>query len=151
MLQDCLFRAYRGLAGFERGSNFKAWIFRIMTNTFISDQRRETRGPRIHSLDGLPDPEASSVAQPAVSAAEWGAIYSALVEDEVKIALDDLPEEFRAPLLLSSLGGLRYKEIAAALDLPIGTVMSRLFRARQRMRESLRDYASARGLSVHAA
>ena len=71
-----------------------------------------------------------------------------MVDDEVKRALDELPDEFRLPLLLSSLGGLRYKEVAAALDLPLGTVMSRLFRARQKLRRALRDYAADRGIEV---
>lgn len=151
LLQESIFRAYRSISGFQPGTNFKAWMFRILTNTFISRKRSEKRAPIL-----MPELEAVDESAGAEGMAEelydaetdWNAVYSHHVEDEVKAALDELPEEFRAPLLLSSLGGMRYKEIAGALDVPIGTVMSRLFRARQRLRRILRDYAQERGIQV---
>ncbi len=84
----------------------------------------------------------------APHAADWDRVYPALVDDDVKRALDDLPEEYRLPLLLSSMGELSYKEMAAALSVPIGTIMSRIFRGRARLRESLRAYAEQRGIHV---
>ena len=148
LLQEGLYKSFRGLAGFERGTHFKAWVFRIVTNAWISRQRREQRRPLTLELDAVA--EVADVAGEEVYDAEtnWGAVYLEVVDDEVKRALDELPDEFRLPLLLSSLGGLRYKEVAAALDLPLGTVMSRLFRARQKLRRALRDYAADRGIEV---
>jgi RNA polymerase sigma-70 factor (ECF subfamily) len=154
LVQESLYRAFRGLAGFERGTNFKAWIFRIVTNTFISRKRSAARAPALLDIEGV----AAAEAEPASSAAledelidastDWRRVYAEHVEDDVKRAIDDLPEEFRIPLLLSGLGGLRYQEIADAIHVPIGTVMSRLFRARQRLKRALRVYAAGRGIDV---
>lgn len=155
LLQDALYRAYRGLGGFERGTNFKAWMFRIITNAFISRRRSDARAPRLVDLDAVdpgaePAPDqAEALREELVDATtDWRRVYAEHVDDDVKQALDELPLEFRLPLLLSGLGGLRYQEIADVLRIPIGTVMSRLFRARQRLRRALRDYALARGIAV---
>lgn len=158
LLQESMYRAYRGLDGFERGTNFKAWMFRILTNTFISRRRSDARAPQLVDIDAV-DPGQRDLGDAASADAalhdelldattDWAKVYADHVEDDVKRALDELPLEFRVPLLLSGLGGLRYQEIADVLSIPIGTVMSRLFRARQRLRRSLRDYAAARGISV---
>lgn len=156
LLQDALYRAYRGLDGFERGTNFKAWMFRILTNAFISRRRSEARAPLLIDVDAVdqgderlgPSNEVALERELLDATTDWKRVYAEHVEDDVKRALDDLPLEFRVPLLLSGLGGLRYQEIADVLRIPIGTVMSRLFRARQRLRRALRDYAAARGISV---
>lgn len=150
LLQESIYRAYRSLARFQRGTNFKAWMFRIVTNTFISKKRSERRAPVLVAELEVRDPRDGEelTAELRDAATDWDRVYSEHVEDEVKHAVDELPEEFRAPLLLSSLGGLRYKEIAEVLHVPIGTVMSRLFRARQRLRRSLRRYAEDRGIPV---
>jgi RNA polymerase sigma-70 factor (ECF subfamily) len=149
LLQESVYRAYRGFEGFRRGTNFKAWMFRIVTNTFISRVRSAKRAPMLLAeLDSIED-TATALQEELIDAeTDWQRVIGDHVEDEVKLALSELPAEFRAPLLLSCLGGLRYKEIASALDVPIGTVMSRLFRARQRMRRSLRSYAEERGLPL---
>lgn len=158
LLQDALYRGYRGLGGFERGTNFKAWMFRILTNAFISRRRSDARAPILMDIDAADDgdrPASEDVATDVKLGEEledastnWSKIYSEHVEDDVKRALDELPVEFRVPLLLSGLGGLRYQEIADVLRIPIGTVMSRLFRARQRLRRALRQYAVDRGIPV---
>lgn len=159
LLQDALYRAFRGLGGFERGTNFKAWMFRILTNAFISRRRSEARAPLLMDIDAAADagheqsegdggPDVALITELEDAATDWKRVYAEHVEDDVKRALDELPAEFRVPLLLSGLGGLRYQEIADVLNIPIGTVMSRLFRARQRLRRSLRDYALQRGISV---
>lgn len=158
LLQDALYRAFRGLGGFERGTNFKAWMFRILTNAFISRRRTEARAPLLMDLDAAVDageerpgdgaPDIALITELEDAATDWKRVYAEHVEDDVKRALDELPAEFRVPLLLSGLGGLRYQEIADVLNIPIGTVMSRLFRARQRLRRSLRDFALQRGISV---
>jgi RNA polymerase sigma-70 factor, ECF subfamily len=152
LLQESLYRAFRGLDGFERGTNFKAWMFRIVTNAFISRRRTAARAPLLVDLEtaggeaAAPDEALSRELDDA--ATDWKRVYSERVDDDVKRAIDDLPEEFRMPLLLSGLGGLRYQEIADALGIPIGTVMSRLFRARGRLRRALREYAIERGIPV---
>lgn len=146
LLQETLLRAYRGLAGFTRGTHFKAWTFRIMSNSFISTKRRDRRRPSLCDIDAVDEPSEAAVAELEDAETDWDEVYARHVEDDVKQALDDLPDEFRAPLLLSSLGGLSYKEIADALEVPVGTVMSRLFRARQRLRRALRDFARERGI-----
>lgn len=148
LLQESIFRAFRGFSGFRRGTNFKAWMFRIVTNCFISSRRSAKRAPLLMDLDSVSDASTAATNEIADGDTDWDEVYARVVEDEVKQALDELPEEFRAPLLLSSLGGLRYKEIAEVLGVPIGTVMSRLFRARQRLRRSLRVYAEERGIQV---
>lgn len=157
LLQDAMYRAYRGLDGFERGTNFKAWMFRILTNAFISRRRSDARAPLLvdidavdqgHDLGDAPTNEAALHDELLDATTDWSKVYADHVEDDVKRALDELPLEFRVPLLLSGLGGLRYQEIADVLGIPIGTVMSRLFRARQRLRRSLRDYAVGRGIAV---
>ena len=147
LLQESIFRAFRGFGGFRRGTNFKAWMFRIVTNTFISRKRSDKRAPRLSGdLEAVEDPATAATAELEDAATDWERVLSDQVEDPLKHAIDDLPEEFRAPLLLSSLGELRYKEIAELLHVPIGTVMSRLFRARQRLRRALREYAAERGV-----
>jgi RNA polymerase sigma-70 factor (ECF subfamily) len=157
LLQDALYRGFRGLDGFERGTNFKAWMFRILTNAFISRRRADARAPLHLDIDavgeGTPGDEAVGADEALQTeledaATDWKKVYAEHVEDDVKRALDELPAEFRVPLLLSGLGGLRYQEIADVLHIPIGTVMSRLFRARQRLRRALRDYAVGRGIVV---
>jgi RNA polymerase sigma-70 factor (ECF subfamily) len=148
LLQESIYRAFRSFAGFRRGTHFKAWMFRIVTNCFISRKRSEKRAPVLMDLESVRGPDAAVQQELQDGDTDWNRVYGDLVEDDVKRALDELPAEFRAPLLLSSMGGLRYKEIAAALEVPIGTVMSRLFRARQRLRRALRAYAVERGIPV---
>jgi RNA polymerase sigma-70 factor (ECF subfamily) len=147
VLQESVMKAWRGFDRFQKDTNFKAWLFTILTNTFISSKRAERRQPHATPLTS-DDELAVGPAEPSFEAADWDRVYPALVDDDVKGALDELPEEYRLPLLLSSMGELSYKETAAALSVPIGTVMSRLFRGRARLRESLRGYASRRGIPV---
>ena len=146
LLQESLYRAFRGFGGFRPGTNFKAWMFRIVTNTWISRTRALKRAPAlVAELEEIDDPATALHEELVDAETDWEVVIADAVEDEVKHALGELPDDFRAPLLLSCLGGLRYKEIAGALDVPVGTVMSRLFRARQRLRRSLREYAAERG------
>ncbi|MGE0707834.1 MAG: sigma-70 family RNA polymerase sigma factor [Planctomycetota bacterium] len=151
LLQESIYRALRGFRGFRPGTNFKAWMFRIVTNTFISRKRSERRAPQALSspeeVVERPAPGEAALADPLDTQA-WDELLGQALSDEVRQALLDLPEDFRAPLLLFCVGELRYREIAEALDLPVGTVMSRLFRARQRMRASLEEHARTRGVPL---
>lgn len=151
LLQEGIYRALRAFDSFQPGTHFKAWMFRIVTNAFISGKRREQRAPVAVDIDQVEDPAAAAVRELEADATDWERVLSEQVDDDVKRAIEELPEEFRAPLLLASLGGLPYKEIGAALEIPVGTVMSRLFRARQRLKHRLRDFARERRIPVEGA
>ncbi|MBI2922270.1 MAG: sigma-70 family RNA polymerase sigma factor [Planctomycetes bacterium] len=145
LVQETFTRAFQHFDQFEQGTNFKAWIFRILVNTYINGYRRKERAPVLVDFTEM-EPvyeeaaqETSFLNQPAES------LYD-LLDDEVKQALERLPEEYRMVLLLASVEGFSYEEIAKMVGCPIGTVMSRLFRARALMRKSLVEYARERGL-----
>lgn len=148
LVQETYLKAFRAWRQFEPGTNLKAWMFRILTNTFISSYRKERREPTIVSADGRgdfdlyqnlleyvsPDPSAESE------------VLERMVDEEVKQALSDLPESFRMAVVLSDVEGFSYKEIAEMLGIPIGTVMSRLHRGRKALQKALWNLAVDRGL-----
>jgi RNA polymerase sigma-70 factor, ECF subfamily len=151
LLQETFLRAYRGFGGFEEGSNLKAWLYRILTNTYINQYRAKQRRPDetdlgeqedlflFRNLGGLEAARASRSAEDE--------LMDFFTDAEVRQAVDDLPVNFRIPVLLADVDGFSYKEIAEMLDIPIGTVMSRLHRGRKALQKGLYDYASARGLA----
>ncbi len=145
LLQETYTRAFQHFGQFEQGTNFKAWIFRILINTYINGYRRKGRAPALVDFSEMEpvyqeaSQETSFLNQPVDS------LYERL-DEEVKQALEKLPEEYRVVLLLASVEGFSYEEIARMVEIPIGTVMSRLFRARALMRRNLADYAKERGL-----
>jgi len=151
VLQESLYRALRGFDGFKRGTNFRAWLLRIITNTFLQRCEKERRRvARPIDEQAVPDPHhaEAGVDLHALFAFGWEAFADRL-DEAVKLALEALPDEFRVPFLLSSLAGLGHQEIATALRIPVGTVMSRLFRARQRLKASLEAHdAHGRGASA---
>lgn len=143
LVQEAFLRAFRAFSQFERGTNFKAWLFRILTNVFLNDYRRKSREPQTTDF---------AEAEPADRPPEFEQFKAEEVEairahlgDEASRALDRLPTDFRLPFLLSTFEGFSYKEIAGILDIPIGTVMSRLFRARRLLKIELKEYAKASG------
>lgn len=151
LLQEAVFLAYRGFGSFRAGTNFKAWMFRIATNAFISSRRSAARAPLLSDeLECIAGPDQALHDELYDAETDWRSVLGDAIEDEVRTAIEELPEEFRVPLLLSCLGDMRYKEIAETLGIPVGTVMSRLFRARQRLRRGLRDYAAGRGIALEA-
>jgi RNA polymerase sigma-70 factor (ECF subfamily) len=148
LVQDTVVKAMRARDQFTPGTNLKAWLLRILTNTFINRYRRG--GLERDLLDG---PEADSLTDAWVGANTMRALrdpetqaLSPLVEAEVQRALDELPAEFRLAVVLSDIEELSYKEIADAMGCPIGTVMSRLHRGRRMLQKTLREHAVALGI-----
>lgn len=148
LVQDTIVKAMRARDQFEPGTNLKAWLLRILTNTFINRYRRG--GLERDILDG-PDAEAltggwvGANTLRAMRDPETQALMP-LIEAEVQRALDQLPDEFRIAVVLSDVEELSYKEIADAMGCPIGTVMSRLHRGRKLLQKTLRDHAVAMGI-----
>jgi RNA polymerase sigma-70 factor (ECF subfamily) len=138
LVQEASLHAWRGFGSFEPGSNFRAWIFRILTNAFINRWRREGRAPA--STDFAEAEPAAPEGSAPLTAEEVERLADAL-GDEAARAIGRVPPEFRIVFLLSTFEDLTYKEIAAVLEIPVGTVMSRLFRARALLREELAAYA----------
>jgi RNA polymerase sigma-70 factor (ECF subfamily) len=150
LVQETFLKAYRAYDSFEEGTNLKAWLYRILTNTFINKYRTDSRRPRQTELGDVEDLymyrriSSGDTAETARSTEER--VLDGLVESDIKEAVEDLPENFRLPVLLADLEGFSYKEIAEILDIPIGTVMSRLHRGRKAMQKRLWEYARQRGL-----
>lgn len=141
LVQEAYLRAFRGLHSFRPGTNLRAWLFKIMTNAFINDYRKRTRRPASTSLDGVEDYYlythlVDSGVQPEVVRPEDFVLHH-LTDDVVLAALDSLSDEFREVVVLADVEGFAYREIAEMLEIPTGTVMSRLHRARKRLRNYL--------------
>ena len=130
LVQDTYLKAYRYFDTFEAGTNFKAWLFRIMTRLFYDEYNERKRHQEIFT--SLDDVMAQTVSDPDARA---NAGERRLLAAEIQQALDQLPEDFRLPLILCDVQEFSYQEIADIMECPIGTVMSRLFRARKRMKE----------------
>jgi RNA polymerase sigma-70 factor (ECF subfamily) len=154
LVQETFLKAYRGFGGFEEGTNLKAWLYRILTNTFINKYRAKKRRPDESALDEVEDLYLYRRLG-GLEAAEAGRsaedeLMDHFTETEVKEALESLPEQFRIAVLLADVEGFSYKEIAEILDIPIGTVMSRLHRGRKGLEKRLYDFAVDRGLAARA-
>jgi RNA polymerase sigma-70 factor, ECF subfamily len=147
LVQETFLRAYRGFHQFEAGTNLKAWLYRILTNTFINSYRKKQREPQTDSLDDVEDWYLYSkmAGQGAEPSAETSVIES-LPDEDVQDALSSLPEQFRIAVLLADVEGFSYKEIAEITGVPIGTVMSRLHRGRKALEKRLWDVVRERGL-----
>lgn len=150
LVQEVYLRAFRSLHQFTEGTNLRAWLFRILTNTYINDYRRRQRRPTSASLDDIEefylyDHLVDSGVQPSVERPE-DIVLGKLSVDSVIDAIEELPEEFRQVVLLADVEGFSYRDIAAIVDIPIGTVMSRLYRARRRLQRRLYDAAVESGI-----
>ena len=148
LVQETYLRAYRSFAGFEEGTNLRAWLFRIMTNQYINTYRSKQRRPVETDLDDVEDlylyRRVGNLG--AMSRSAEDTLFELFTDDEVKRALEELPDAFRVPVLLADVEGFSYKEIAEMVDVPIGTVMSRLHRGRKALQKALWDTAKERGL-----
>jgi len=154
LVQETFLRAYRGFGGFTEGTNLKAWLYRILTNTFINSYRSKQRRPQETALDEGEDlflfRRLGGLEAARASRSAEDELMDFFTDGEVKAAVEALPENFRMAVLLADVEGFSYKEIAEILDIPIGTVMSRLHRGRKALQRALYDYASHHGLAPDA-
>jgi RNA polymerase sigma-70 factor (ECF subfamily) len=147
LVQETYLRAYRGFSGFEEGTNLRAWMYRILTNTFINSYRKKQREPVTVQEDDLDewylfDKLGESGVEPSAEAE----VIRSMPDEDVQKALEALPEGFRLAVLLADVEGFSYKEIAQILGIPIGTVMSRLHRGRRALEKALWEKVRERGL-----
>jgi RNA polymerase sigma-70 factor (ECF subfamily) len=147
LVQETFLRAYRGFHQFEPGTNLKAWLYRILTNTFINSYRKKQREPQTDSLDETEDWYLySRMAERGTEPSAETSVIESLPDEDVQEALSSLPDQFRIAVLLADVEGFSYKEIAEITEVPIGTVMSRLHRGRKALEKRLWDVVRERGL-----
>jgi RNA polymerase sigma-70 factor (ECF subfamily) len=142
LVQETMLKAYRGWNQFESGTNAKGWLLTILRHAFINEYRRRTRRPQTVDIDAV---EPYAVFDHVQQEDPQGAFFDRIVDDEVLRAIDELPEVFKETVVLSDVEGLSYQEIARVLDLPVGTVKSRLFRGRRLLQAKLYEYAVSMG------
>ncbi len=147
LVQETYLKAHRFWDRYQAGTNCKAWLFKILTNTRINQYVKKSKQPTPVHFDDV-EPVLAQRPEAPLDQPTRGdmSAFADLLHDEVKVALEAVPEEFRTVLILSVIEGFAYKEIAQILDIPIGTVMSRLFRGRKLLQKSLREFARKRGL-----
>lgn len=150
LVQETFLKGWRAFDSYQQGTNLRAWLFRIMTNTFINKYNSQQRRPQETELDEVEElylfRRMGAFDQSKMTHSAEDQMLELFTDDEVKNAIEELPETFRIPVLLSDVEGFSYKEIAEMLDVPIGTVMSRLHRGRKAMQKMLYEYAKERGL-----
>ena len=146
LVQDTYAKAYTSFHQFEPGTNLKAWLYRVLSTTFINTYRKDQRRPQTSDseLEDWQIAEASSHTSDQGKSTE-DVVLENLPDSDIKNALAEIPEEFRMAVFLADVEGFSYKEIAEIVGVPAGTVMSRLHRGRKQLREKLTDYARERG------
>src|ERR1700722_10560612 len=154
LVQETYLKAYRAFDSFQEGTNLKAWLYRILTNTFINSYRARRRRPEQTELDDVEDlylyRRLGGLEAVTAGRSAEEEVLEHFTEGEVKAAVEELPEQFRMAVLLADVEGFSYKEIADILDIPIGTVMSRLHRGRKALQKTLHDFGMQRGLVAPA-
>jgi RNA polymerase sigma-70 factor, ECF subfamily len=150
LVQETYLKAYRAFNTFTEGTNLKAWLYRILTNTYINSYRAAKRRPEIADVDDVEDLYlyrrlgTTDGSAPGRSAED--VVLDSITDEDVKEAIESLPETFRIAVLLADVEGFSYKEIADITDVPIGTVMSRIHRGRRALQKALHQFAEERGL-----
>jgi RNA polymerase sigma-70 factor (ECF subfamily) len=150
LVQETYLKAYRSYGSFTEGTNLRAWLYRILTNTYINSYRAAQRRPELADVEDVEDLylykrlAGSGGSVPGRSAEDEA--LERFTDEDVKGALEALPEAFRMAVMLADVDGFSYKEIAEITDVPIGTVMSRIHRGRKALQKALLDFAVARGL-----
>jgi RNA polymerase sigma-70 factor (ECF subfamily) len=153
LVQETFAKAFAAFHQYKHGTNLKAWLYRILTNTYINTYRKKQRQPLQSDSSDVEDYQlarAESHTSRGLRSAETEALDH-LPDSDVKRALQEIPEDFRLAVYLADVEGFAYKEIAEIMDTPIGTVMSRLHRGRHQLRDLLSDYARERGFVVEGA
>jgi RNA polymerase sigma-70 factor (ECF subfamily) len=147
LVQETYLRAFRGFGGFEEGTNLRAWMYRILTNTFINAYRKRQREPVTVTDEDVEDWYLyDKLGEAGVEASAESAVLERLPDEDVQRALEALPDGFRLAVLLADVEGFSYKEIAEIMGIPIGTVMSRLHRGRKALEKALWETVRERGL-----
>jgi RNA polymerase sigma-70 factor, ECF subfamily len=153
LVQETYVKAYAAFQSFEQGTNLKAWLYRILTNTYINIYRKNQREPYQGAIDDLEDWQlggAESITQGRTTRSAEAEAIDHLPDSDVKAALQSIPEDFRLAVYLADVEGFSYQEIADIMKTPVGTVMSRLHRGRRLLRDLLADYARERGIAIPA-
>ncbi|MBW3594386.1 MAG: sigma-70 family RNA polymerase sigma factor [Actinobacteria bacterium] len=149
LVQETMLRAYRAFDRFEAGTNLKAWLFRIMTNAYINTYRKKQREPKKVSSEEIEDFDLFQELKnhdPDINRSAETVVLDSIVDNDIIEALDDLPEQFRLAVLLSDLQDFSYAEMAEIMDVPLGTVMSRLHRGRKALQKRLWELARDKGI-----
>ncbi len=152
LVQETYLRGFKSFHTYEQGTNLRAWLFRILTNAYINNYRAKQNRPAETDLGETEDlflyRRLGSLEFAAASLSAEDQFLDLFSDTEVKTAVENLPDSFRLPLVLADMEGFAYKEIAEMLEIPIGTVMSRLHRGRKATERALYEYAEARGLTT---
>jgi len=149
LVQETMLRAYRAFDRFEAGTNLKAWLFRIMTNAYINTYRKKQREPKKVSSEEVEDFDLYRELKnhdPDITRSPESVVLDSIVDTDIIEALDDLPDQFRMAVLLSDLQDFSYAEMAEIMDVPLGTVMSRLHRGRKALQKRLWELARDKGI-----
>jgi len=145
LLQETYLKAYRFFDKFEPGTNCKAWLFRILKNSYINRYRRDRKSPETTEFDVIEEFQFTIGADSHDESAE---LFKNVLDDEIAQAIERLPEDFRTVVILCDIEDFSYEEIAEFVDCPVGTVRSRLHRGRRLLRETLLEYAAERGYAL---
>ncbi len=145
LVQDTIVKAFRFFDSYEKGTNAKAWLFRILKNSYINNYRKQSKKPSQVDYDEVSTFYETIRAERTDTSDLEDKMFRELIDDDISNALDELPEDFRTVVLLCDVEGFTYEEISNMLDVPIGTIRSRLHRGRNLLKSQLMEYAKQRG------